>query len=167
MAPEILLAIDGSEMSNTAVDHVGDVVRGCTDFKITLLHVLDVPPALREHRGSEDPDEERRLEEELKDGKQQWMKESQKELEETLFGPAKKRLEAKGLTGDGGTIRTRVTADAHSDVAAAIVDEAKRGGYGVVVLGRRGKSTLKEFLMGAVVHKVVHNAESCAVWVVQ
>lgn len=167
MAPEILLAIDGSKMSDRAVDHVGDVVRGCTDFKITLLHVLDVPPALREHPGAEDPDEERRLEEELKDTKQQWMKESEKKLEETLFGPAKKRLEAKGLTGKAATIRTRVTADPHSDVAAAIVEEAKRGDYSIVVVGRRGKSTLKEFLMGAVAHKVVHNVEGCAVWVVQ
>ncbi len=166
MKREILLAIDGSDLSNRAIDHVGSIVGSCKGFGITLLHVLSVPPALREHPGSEDPDEERRLEEELKEGKQQWMKESHTELEKSLFGPAKERLKAKGLTDEAATVRTKVAADAHSDIAAAIVDEAKRGDYAVVVLGRRGKSTLKDFLMGTVVHKVVHQVGDCAVWVV-
>lgn len=167
MTLDVLLAVDGSEKSNRAVDHVGDVVSKCGDFRVTLLHVIDVPPAFREHPGSEDPDEERRLEAELKESKQQWMKESQTELEKSIFGPAKERLAAKGVTMDNTRIRTKVAADAHSDVAAAIVDEAKRGDYGVVAIGRRGKSTLKTFLMGTVVHKVVHNVEGCAVWVVE
>jgi nucleotide-binding universal stress UspA family protein len=167
MALDVLLAVDGSEKSNKAVDHVGDVVCNCGDFSVTLLHVIDVPPAFREHPGAEDPDEERRLEVELKESKQQWMKDSQAQLEKTIFGPAKERLTAKGITMDKTKIRTKIAADAHSDVAAAIVDEAKRGGYGVVAIGRRGKSTLKAFLMGTVVHKVVHNVEGCAVWVVE
>jgi nucleotide-binding universal stress UspA family protein len=167
MTPDVLLAVDGSEKSNKAVDHVGDVVCKCGDFRITLMHVIDVPPAFREHPGSEDPDEERRLEAELKESKQQWMKDSQAELEKTIFGPARERLAAKGVTVDNVKIRTKVAADAHSDVAAAIVDEAKRGEYGIVAIGRRGKSTLKAFLMGTVVHKVVHQVEGCAVWVVE
>jgi nucleotide-binding universal stress UspA family protein len=94
------------------------------------------------------------------------MKEGHTELEKSLFGPAKERLKAKGLTDEAATVRTKVAADAHSDIAAAIVDEAKRGDYAVVVLGRRGRSTLKDFLMGTVVHKVVHQVGDCAVWVV-
>lgn len=166
MKREILLAIDGSEMSDKAVDHVGEVVGKCKEFSITLLHVLDVPPALREHSGSEDPDEERRLEEELKDSKEEWMREAHAELERTLFGPARERLMAKGVTDEVAAIHTRVTADAHSDVADAIVQETRREKYVAVVLGRRGESTLKEFLMGTVVHKVVHEVDNCAVWVV-
>ncbi len=167
MALDILLAVDGSEKANAAVDHVGDIVRSCTDFRVTLLHVVSVPPSLREHPGAEDPDEERRLEEELKDGKQQWMKDSQAELEKTIFGPAKERLAAKGVSAEGTRIRTKIAADPHSDVADAIVNEANRGDYGVVALGRRGRSTLKAFLMGTVVHKVVHQVQGCAVWVVE
>jgi nucleotide-binding universal stress UspA family protein len=166
MKREILLAIDGSSMSDRAVDHVGEVVGGCKGFGITLLHVLAVPPALREHSGSEDPDEERRLEEELKDSMQEWMREAHAELEKTLFNPARERLAAKGVTDEVAAVHTRVTADQHSDVADAIVQEAKRGQYVAVVLGRRGKSTLKDFLMGTVVHKVVHEVDNCAVWVV-
>jgi len=166
MVPEILVAIDGSGPSIRAVDHVGEIVGNCKKARITLLHVVAVPPAFREHPGASDPDEERRLEEEMKEGKQRWMKETKEELEETLFGPARRRLEAKGASGEGVVVRSKMVADPHSDVASAILDEIKRGGYHVVVLGRRGKSTLKTFLMGTVVHRVVHNVEGCAVWVV-
>jgi nucleotide-binding universal stress UspA family protein len=43
----------------------------------------------------------------------------------------------------------------------------KNGGYKTVVMGRRGRSALKEFLLGSVSSKVVHHVEDCAVWIVE
>jgi nucleotide-binding universal stress UspA family protein len=167
MRPKMLLAVDGSELSNKAVEHVGNVVCQCKDFEITLLHVVDIPPSLREHEGSIDPDRERMIEKELADRRDEWLEERCNELEKTIFQPARQVLKNKGVTKDTASIHTKVAADVHSDVAFAIINEAKQGDYGILVIGRRGKSTLKEFLMGAVVHKVMHQQKNCAVWVVE
>ena len=50
--------------------------------------------------------------------------------------------------------------------ARAIVTEAKVGGYGTIVMGRRGLSKVEEFFMGRVTNKTIHLAENSAVWVI-
>jgi nucleotide-binding universal stress UspA family protein len=50
--------------------------------------------------------------------------------------------------------------------AGDILKEAKDGGYGTIVMGRRGLSKVHEFLMGRVTNKVLHRAEGFAVWIV-
>jgi len=51
-------------------------------------------------------------------------------------------------------------------VAGDILDEISTGGYGTVVVGRRGISRTKQFLFGSVSNKIIQNAKNCAVWVV-
>jgi len=48
-----------------------------------------------------------------------------------------------------------------------IVNEAKAGNYGTIVLGRRGISLFKEFFMGSVTSKVIQQSEGFAVWIIQ
>jgi nucleotide-binding universal stress UspA family protein len=50
--------------------------------------------------------------------------------------------------------------------AGAIVQEARDGDYGTIVLGRRGLSRVKEFFMGRVSNKVIHTIRNRAVWVI-
>ncbi|MFH1480427.1 MAG: universal stress protein, partial [Pseudomonadota bacterium] len=50
--------------------------------------------------------------------------------------------------------------------AAAIVQEAREGGYGTIVVGRRGVSMVKDFFIGRVSNKVIQLARDQAVWVV-
>jgi nucleotide-binding universal stress UspA family protein len=50
-------------------------------------------------------------------------------------------------------------------VARDIIEEAKSG-YGVVVLGRRGLSGIKEFFLGSVSNKVVTTVKDVSVFVV-
>ena len=50
--------------------------------------------------------------------------------------------------------------------AADILNTARKGGYGTIVMGRRGISAVREFLMGRVTTKVLNWAEGLAVWVV-
>ena len=47
-----------------------------------------------------------------------------------------------------------------------LLDEAAKGGYGTIVLGRRGISRTEQFLMGRVSNKVIQLAKEMAVWVV-
>ena len=50
--------------------------------------------------------------------------------------------------------------------ARAIVTAASDGGYGTIVMGRRGLSKVEEFLLGRVTNKVIHLAANTAVWVI-
>ena len=50
--------------------------------------------------------------------------------------------------------------------AGTIVDQARRGGYGTIVVGRKGVTRVEEFFMGRVSSKVLQLAKDMAVWVV-
>jgi nucleotide-binding universal stress UspA family protein len=68
-----------------------------------------------------------------------------------------------GVKGD--QVSTKVVTGVASR-AKAIVEEARKGGYGTIVMGRRGLSRLEEFYMGRVSNKVLQLAKEMAVWVV-
>jgi nucleotide-binding universal stress UspA family protein len=51
-------------------------------------------------------------------------------------------------------------------VAAAIVQRAKQGGHGTIVIGRRGLSNKRTVFMGRTSNRVIHLAEEHAVWLV-
>jgi len=155
---KILLAVDGSEESLKAVEHVGSVVQGCGEGEITLCGVTKVPPRLLEkgHIG-----------EDLAGEREQWARESRKRLEGTVFGPAKQILREHGIGENGTTVRTRMAEDAHPDVALDVIREAESGGYGVVAMGRRGHSELRESILDGVCTQVVRRIRDCAVWIVE
>ena len=48
----------------------------------------------------------------------------------------------------------------------AIVKEAADGGFGTIVVGRRGLSKVEAFFMGRVGHEVVYGGKMFSVWVV-
>ena len=81
----------------------------------------------------------------------------------TLLGKAVDRLEKAGLDRD--RISTKIRSREPSR-ASAIVDEARKGGYGTIVVGRRGLSRWEEFFMGRVSKKILQLANWNAVWVV-
>jgi nucleotide-binding universal stress UspA family protein len=47
------------------------------------------------------------------------------------------------------------------------MNEVKEGGYDTLVLGRRGRSMLKEFMFGGVTSKVIHHIKDCAIWIIE
>jgi nucleotide-binding universal stress UspA family protein len=53
-----------------------------------------------------------------------------------------------------------------NDVALTIIEEA-RTGYDLIVLGRRGHSGLKKFLMGSVSQKVLHAVKDISILIVE
>ncbi len=50
--------------------------------------------------------------------------------------------------------------------AGGLVQAARAGGFGTILVGRRGLSSVKDFFMGRVSRKVIHMADRMAVWVV-
>jgi nucleotide-binding universal stress UspA family protein len=85
-----------------------------------------------------------------------------KEISST-FEKAKRCLTDAGFKSN--QITTKIISDVHSR-AQAIVQEARDGDYGTIVLGRRGLSKVEEFFMGRVSKKVIQTIRNRAVWVV-
>ena len=87
---------------------------------------------------------------------------AEKEMEK-VFARAKQRLVDAGFKPD--QITAKVVSGVNSR-AGSIVNEARAGDYGTIVLGRRGLSVVEEFVMGRVGNKVINTIRNRAVWVV-
>jgi nucleotide-binding universal stress UspA family protein len=133
---KVLLAFEGSEGSLRALDSLCSIF-GDSDFKVTLTYVI---------RGD----------------KKEYIEAAKKQMAEA-FDKGKSRLMKSGV--ESVQITTKIITGAHSR-AGAITREAKEGGYGTIVVGRRGLSKVYEFSMGRVANKVIHMAKKQAVWVV-
>ncbi|MFH1350956.1 MAG: universal stress protein, partial [Pseudomonadota bacterium] len=132
----LLLALDGSECSMRAVDCVGNLLGG-SDYDVGLIHVI------RGDKGA-------------------FVKEAKERITK-VFDEVKGRLVKSGFGSD--QVTTKIITGAQSR-AGAIVQEAKEGGYGTIVMGRRGLSKVQEFFMGRVSNKVIQMAKGQAVWIV-
>ena len=145
---KLLLAIDGSPSSMMAVDFVIDHLKG-HDYGIGLIHVIrgfgSIVP--------ENPDfvmPAENVELALSEMK-------------VIFADIKKKLVSAGF--DARRIDEKIVTGVYSR-AGAIVREAEEGGYGTIVVGRRGLSRIREFFMGRVSTKVIHSGRQYTVWVI-
>jgi nucleotide-binding universal stress UspA family protein len=78
------------------------------------------------------------------------------------FAKACGHLQRLGIAED--RLEYRVVKNVRSR-AAAIAEEATAGGYGMIVIGRRGKTHVRNFFMGRVCDKVIHMAREHTVCV--
>jgi K+-sensing histidine kinase KdpD len=83
-----------------------------------------------------------------------------------ILGPVREALERKLEASAEVEIHTKVGAGGEDQVAAQIIEEAKKGGYDTIVLGKWGTRKLTAFLWGEVTAKVVHRVQGCSVWIV-
>lgn len=155
---KILLAVDGSDEAMRTVDFAATMLQG-TEWEITLFHVLRGFEWLSiGHEEAFVPTEQvvdlGDLEADL---------ENAEKAIQTVFEKAMGRFVEVGLNRD--RVTTKIVTGAASR-AKAIVEEAKNGGYGTIVVGRRGLSRVEEFFIGRVSNKVMQLAKEMAVWVV-
>lgn len=136
MYRNILVPLDGSELSECALPHVKICASGCTrEVSVTLLRVV---PPLRIYEG---------LEHSLQTGEKERMeKDAQK-----LAGEYLERI-AEPLRGEGLSVRTETLS---GEAAEAIVDYAAKTGAGLIIIGSHGQSGLKDLLLGSVADKVL------------
>lgn len=143
---KILIAVDGSENAMRAVDYAASTLGGF-EFEITLLNVIrgdleaEIPHLFFSEKSLED---------------------AKKEIN-AIFDNAKQRLSDAGFQSN--QITTKIVSGTRSR-AGAIIQEARDGDYGTIVLGRRGLSRVREFFMGRVGNKVITTIRNRAVWVV-
>ncbi|MGB6375193.1 MAG: universal stress protein [Syntrophobacteria bacterium] len=148
---KMLLAVDSSENSRKAVDYLGAFAAD-TEAELTIFHVVrSVGLGFVDDLALRDQEIEKRLTEETERDIPRMFRSYKESLEKAGVAPA--RISSKVIMHS-------------SSRAGDIVKEAKDGGYGTIVMGRRGLSKVREFLMGRVTNKVLDRAEGFAVWIV-
>jgi nucleotide-binding universal stress UspA family protein len=148
-AEKVLLALDSSEGAMKAVDHVGAILGG-SNCEVTLVNILRYPDFIQPEIND------------LPASQKSVMFEQTKAEIIPLFDDAKKRLINAGIEPELVTTKL-ITGTSR---AGAIVEEARHGGYGTIVIGRRGMSKVKEFFIGRVSNKVINMTKEMAIWVV-
>ena len=155
MEKKILIAVDDSENAMRAVEYVADSFS--KENSITLFSiVLDTPAICDMNSPSLTPYflSQKDAFCTVEDQKKLLVKDALKKAKEVL-------LEA-GFKEDNITVKLE---DKKKGIARGIVDEANSG-YDTIVLGRRGVSGIKEFVLGSVAMKVLHSAADTSVLLV-
>ncbi len=150
-AAGILAAVDGSENSLRAVDHLCFMLSGNSEARFCLLHIA---PMLRDYcavdfSNTQAPE----LEEAAARGDRRCM--------DDFFGAVLKKLRESGIAESQVDIKTATTA---TGVGREILKTAKGAGFGTIVMGRRGVN--KSFFSGSVSHRVCQSLMDAAVWLV-
>jgi nucleotide-binding universal stress UspA family protein len=142
----LLIGFDGSPGAMHALKFAGRLVGPYPEFKICLMHVLRSGSAAR-------PGLHRALisEEQLAPVRETIMR---------RIETARSQLVAIGITPE--RVTTRFLSGAVSR-AAEIAKYAEAENYGIIVLGRRGVSRVRDFFIGRVTNKVVHLARDRSV----
>ncbi len=141
----ILIGVDGSENALQAVEFVGKTVAG-HPVSLGLFHASrGFSPFVSGNEVVENcPDSDR-------------------ETVASIFRSAQARLLKCGIPEDA--VQTKAVTGVVSR-AGAIAEEAGRGEYSTIVMGRKGVSRIRDFFMGRVSTKVLHAARNHSVWVV-
>jgi nucleotide-binding universal stress UspA family protein len=155
MNKKILVAIDDSENAVRAVEFIANSFT--TDNKITLFNVITDTAALCEMNSPE-------LTPYFKSQQSSFcvLEEKKKDLVNQVVQKARNILMDAGFDENNITVKSEVK---KSGVARDIVKEAESG-YNVIVMGRRGVSGIKEFILGSVSQKVFNLAKDISVVVV-
>ncbi|GBC59900.1 hypothetical protein DENIS_0842 [Desulfonema ishimotonii] len=149
-AEKIMVAIDGSESSLRALDHVSFMFRNNPDVRITLLHVM---PRLKDYCLTDYFVDDAELEAVISEG--------DKKTIEHFMALAYKKFSESGISKDQIDIRQ---VKRSGRIGETIVEAAVTGGYGTVVLGRRGAD--KAFFMGSVSSHVLGKISGRTIWLV-
>ncbi len=164
---KLLIAIDGSENSLRAVSYVGEMLGSAPGYHVELLYVERFPAR------------------DLFPDDVTWRAHCEELLAEMhrFLDDARDTLVAKGFPQDQVSInyvpsckspfpdRSVSRCSPGTSVAREILGVLKEGGFGTLVLGRRGVSKAEEFLFGSVTNKVIqalvpHLEKGDTVWVV-
>ena len=147
---KFMIAVDEHEGSLRLLDHVIHMAGANPDLRLTLFHVL---PYLRHYYSVDFERENPHL--------QKIAQQKGKKQMEAFYKKARKNLNTAGIQGSQIEIKTNLRSH---DVSTAILEEAKTGDYGTVVIGRRGER--EAFFTGRIAMRLVQKVSSQTLWVV-
>jgi nucleotide-binding universal stress UspA family protein len=157
MSQQVLIALDGSQISSKIVEFATKFLSKSSVVtlfsvipNVDLLCELD-PPFINGFVSEKYPDYCQTIQDEKK-----------RLLGNMLQAERQVFLEA-GFKAESMSTKIKIM---ENDVALTIIEEA-RTGYDLIVLGRRGHSGLKKFLMGSVSQKVLHAVKDISILIVE
>jgi nucleotide-binding universal stress UspA family protein len=160
----ILVAVDKSEASGRAVAYVADLLAGQPGFHVGLFH-LEAPPRMLEWGGSEDPEVEDRVEAQRSRAYQE-MEEALREKGESLLRRSQALLSDRGVETTVLPVQWDEPLD-RKNLAEDILQAAREGDSGTVVVGRHSYSGLKRLFHHHVGEELVRKGDGVTVWVVE
>lgn len=132
MFEKVLVAIDGSPYTEAALSAAeGLAAKAGCEVEVIHVHEHDFIPS----KAGMAPDLERDDE------------------AQALLSAAVSRLKTNGVTVTGRLLQAQTR-----DVARAIIEAAEDGGAGMIIVGRRGLSSLTAMIVGSVSNKLIHVA---------
>ncbi len=161
-ARNILIAVDDSSESARALYYVGTLLRDIRDVTITLFHVLNpMPRELMEHGGSENPETEERLSAELRKAQDEWVR-TEGMIEYPILIKALEELGRTGFPLD----RVNLKFGYERDIADAIIDEARGGGYGTIAVAHHAGGGARRLFGNGVIDRLSRELAGIALWIV-
>ncbi len=145
MFGSIVVGTDGSETAQEAV-------RQATDLALKTGSSIDIVSAYEPVSSARLREEAQQVPKDL-----EWMVNPREDVEATLRG-ASERVDAAGVKVN--------TYAREGDPADAILDVAEERGADLIVVGNKGMTGAKRFLLGSVPNKVSHHAP-CSVLIVR
>lgn len=158
---KILVAVDDSDQSVHAARYVGSLLRDTRDVNVTLFHVLKpMPRELMEHGGSENPEVEDSLGSQLRKDQEEWIR-AEGSAEYPILLKALEQLGQTGFPIDHVTLKF----GHERDIAETIIDEAKSGAYGTIVVTRHETAGPKRLFSNSITDRLLRELSGTAIWV--
>ena len=146
---KLLVAVDASENSMRAVDHISFMVSNNKNIFLTLYHVQ-----------RKDGDYSNFFHcEERSDDLEKFIIDNYERYSGEYHQKAMDMLKEAGIKAD--QFEVRITRRPRKNIGKAIVEKIKRDNFGAVVVGRSGER--RSFFMGSVARYVINNVSDCAV----
>jgi nucleotide-binding universal stress UspA family protein len=130
--PKILLGYDGSEESKKALEVATDL-GSKLKARVDALSIFSIPVSPEAYVGVE---------------LDKWERDMRNEL-----GEAVEKIKSRGVSSQGKIIE-------HTNVPLAIVSEAERGSYDLIVVGSRGMGRLQSLFLGSVASGIANNSKT-------
>ena len=151
----LLLAVDGSEQSFEAVRYASRVLPA-DRLEIVLFHVVTrVPESFWDLE--KEPAYHYRI---VNVG--EWEQEHSRLIQRGFMEQSRQLLVDAGMPQDAVTVKVQ---DRRVGIAQDIIAESQCG-YDAVVVGRRGLSELKDFVLGSIANRLVEKLAHVPMWVV-
>ena len=147
---KVMLAVDGSEASLRAVDHLSFMVGGNEKIKITLFHIM---PTLRDYCAISFDEKDSDVGQIVAQGARRCI--------DHFYAHAQHRFKEAGIQDNQIELKVKKRA---VNVGKAVLDYARKQNYGTVVIGRRGIN--QAFFMGSVSRYVLDKISNRSLWVV-
>ena len=148
-----LVAVEGAPECRALTYYAAEWIAAIPELRYTLLHLLPrVPPTLWDDGHILDPEEGRRREQTRQDWRAEWTRKVEKFMDE-----ARHALIHGGVPEN--RIETRIE-NVHEGVAMDLLSELERGQYQLMLMGKRSFLRNKPFLLGSHANKILFNARS-------